>query len=212
MAQLSVTSRKLTWLITGCSSGFGLSLVRQVQTQGHRVIATSRTPSNTPELVAEVEEKGGKWLKLDVTDSSNAEFVTQLEKSGTHIDVLVNNAGFCTFSPVETSSDQDIKDQMEAMYFGPIRLIKAVLPFMREQRFGVIANFSSGAALDGNPTMGPYAGAKAALDGEIIPIYFYYPQLIFNSNHPGSGQRSCRVQHSSMDRDSRDQQHQLWKR
>ncbi|KAI1326929.1 NAD(P)-binding protein [Xylariaceae sp. FL0255] len=161
----SKPSRKLTWLITGCSSGFGLSLARIVQAAGHTLIATSRNPSRSPELVAEVENKGGKWLKLDIDDPKSAGFINNLEKSGVKIDVLINNAGFCTHAPVETSTEEEIRAQMETMFFGPIRLIKAVIPHMRERRFGVIANFSSGAALDGNPTMGPYAGAKAGLDG-----------------------------------------------
>lgn len=54
---------------------------------------------------------------------------------------------------------------METMYFGPLRLIRAVLPYMRERRYGVIVNMSSGASLEGTFTMGAYAGAKAGLDG-----------------------------------------------
>jgi len=83
--------------------------------------------------------------------------------------VLVNNAGFSVFSPLETTTEDEIRAQMETMYFGPLRLIQAVLPFMRKRRFGVIVNISSGAALQGAPTMGPYAGAKAGLDGKLAP-------------------------------------------
>jgi short-subunit dehydrogenase len=162
---LSKPNRKLTWLITGCSSGFGLSLTRLVQAGGHTVIATSRNPSKTPELVSEIESKGGKWISLDVTDTNSGKTISALEHSGTEIDVLVNNAGFSVFAAVEMSSEEELRAQMESMYFGPLRLIRAVLPGMRKRRFGVIVNMSSGASLEGAPSMGGYAGAKAGLDG-----------------------------------------------
>ena len=161
----SKPDKKLTWLITGCSSGFGLSLTRIVQAGGHHVVATSRNPSRTPELVSEVESKGGKWLPLDVNSRDSTRFVDDLEKSGYEIDILVNNAGYSLFAPIESSSEEAIRAEMETMYFGPLRLIRAVLPYMRKRKFGTIVNFSSGAALDGSPTMGTYAGAKAGLDG-----------------------------------------------
>lgn len=163
--------RPLTFLITGCSSGLGLSLTRVALAGGHTVIATSRTPSKTPELVAEVESIGGKWLQLDVDSPNSAQVIQDLEKSGQQIDVLVNNAGFIIYSPVETLAEEELRAQMESMYFGPLRLIRAVLPGMRKRRFGVVVNFSSGAALEGRDTMGGYAGAKAGLDGKYIPIF-----------------------------------------
>lgn len=161
-----MSSRKLTWLITGCSSGFGLSLTRAAQAGGHIVIATSRDPSRTPELVAEVESKGGQWIQLDVDSPDSGDVIAELEKSGTNIDVLVSNAGFSIYVPIETITDDEMRSQMETMYFAPLRLIRAALPYMRQRRFGVIVNMSSGASLDGIPTMGVYGGAKAGLDGE----------------------------------------------
>ncbi|KAL7629759.1 hypothetical protein AAE478_001282 [Parahypoxylon ruwenzoriense] len=157
--------RKLTWFITGCSSGFGLSLTRTALAQGHVVIATSRNPSRTPDLVAEVERQGGKWLTLDVDDRNSGAVIDELESQGVGIDVLVNNAGYSIFSPVETATEDEVRRQMESMYFGPLRLIRAAVPHMRKRKFGVIVNMSSGASLDGRETMGAYAGAKAGLDG-----------------------------------------------
>ncbi|KAI2472468.1 hypothetical protein F4781DRAFT_445389 [Annulohypoxylon bovei var. microspora] len=156
---------KLTWLITGCSSGFGLTLTRLALAGGHTVIATSRSPSRTPSLVAEVESQGGKWLALDVSDPRSGAIVEELEQSGAEIDVLVNNAGYSIFSPIETCTEEELRGQMECMYLGPLRLIRAVVPHMRRRRYGVIVNFSTGAALAGRDTMGAYAGAKAGLDG-----------------------------------------------
>lgn len=165
--------KQLTWLITGCSSGFGLSLARIAQAGEHKVIATSRNTSRTPELVAEIESKGGRWLQLDVDSPNNAQVIENLENSGQEIDVLVNNAGFSIQAPVEAFAEEEIRGQMETMYFGPLRLIRAVLPHMRKRRFGVIVNISSVAALDAVDSLGSYAGAKAGLDGTCIPHYSF---------------------------------------
>lgn len=124
--------RPLTSLITGCSSGIGLSLVRQVQSSGHRVIATSRNPARTPDLVQEVESNGGRWIKLDVNDGNSAQVIDDLKESGQEIDILVNNAGFTIFAAVEQIAEDEARSLMETMYFGPLRLIQAVLPHMRE--------------------------------------------------------------------------------
>ncbi|KAF9522893.1 hypothetical protein CPB83DRAFT_887299 [Crepidotus variabilis] len=197
MSTTFTTPKKpLTWLITGCSSGFGLSLTRIIQSAGQKVVATSRNPSRTPELVAEVESKGGKWLKLDVDDPTSPQVIQELEKSGLGIDVLVNNAGFSIHAPVETTTGDEMRSQMESMYFGPLRLIQAVLPYMRRRKCGTIVNMSSGASLEGRETMGAYAGAKAALDGitrvlakEIAPFNIRTLTIIlghFNTNM-GSG-------------------------
>ncbi|KAI1775753.1 putative short-chain oxidoreductase [Hypoxylon cercidicola] len=193
-ATFTKPKNQLTWLITGCSSGFGLSLTRIALAAGHTVIATSRNPSRTPELVAEVEGKGGRWLKLDVDDRNSTSVVEELEKSGAEVDVLVNNAGYAILSPVETATEDELRKQMESMYFGPLRLIRAVLPHMRKQRYGVIVNISTGAAIVGRDTMGGYGGAKAGLDSvtralasEVAPYNIRTLTVIlgaFNTNMP----------------------------
>ncbi|AEO60336.1 hypothetical protein MYCTH_2309487 [Thermothelomyces thermophilus ATCC 42464] len=164
-ATFTTPNRPLTWLITGCSSGLGLSLARLVQSKGHNLIATSRNPARTPDLVAEVEKAGGKWLALDVDDKDSAKVIENLEAGGQEIDVLVNNAGYSLHAPAESFTEEEIRAQTETVYFGPYRLIRAVLPHMRKRRSGVIVNMSSGAALEGRESMGIYAAAKAALDG-----------------------------------------------
>ncbi|KAI0389473.1 NAD(P)-binding protein [Xylariaceae sp. FL0594] len=192
-----MASKKLTWFITGCSSGFGLSLVRIAQAGGHRVIATSRDPSKTPDLVQEVESRGGRWVKLDVDDRSSGKvIIDELESADEQIDVLVNNAGFSIYAPVETLTEDEIRTQMETMYFGPLRLIRAVLPYMRKRRAGVIANFSSGAALEAQGSMGAYAGAKGGLDAltkvlakEVAPFNIRVITVLlgtFNTNMPNA--------------------------
>ncbi|KAF9869956.1 retinol dehydrogenase 8 [Colletotrichum karsti] len=162
---LKVPNRPLTWLITGCSSGFGLALTRLAQKDGHDVIATSRNPSKTPDLVQEVEGAGGKWLKLDVDDLNSANLIENLEKDGTKIDVLVNNAGWSIHGAAESFTEEETRAQMDTVFFGPYRLMRAVAPLMRERRSGIIVNISSGAGIEGRESMGIYAAAKAAMDG-----------------------------------------------
>lgn len=166
MSTYTKPNRPLTWLITGCSSGLGLELTRIVQAHGDIVIATSRQPSRTPDLVEEVKSNGGEWHELDVDNPSTPEsLMRKLESNGHHVDVLVNNAGVIAFGVLEQFADEDLLGQMQTLYFGPQRLIRAVLPGMRQRQAGFIVNISSGAALDGYDGMGAYAAAKAALDG-----------------------------------------------
>ncbi|KAI1389987.1 putative short-chain oxidoreductase [Hypoxylon trugodes] len=166
MATFVKPNRPLTWLITGASSGFGESLARLVLAGGHNLIATSRNPSKTPEFVAEVNaRKGSQWVKLDVDDQDSGKVIDSIEASGHEIDVLVNNAGYSIYGPIETLSEAELRAQMDTLYFGPLRLIRAVLPHMRKRKYGVLVNMSSGAGLEARDSMGGYGGAKAGLDG-----------------------------------------------
>lgn len=171
--QFTTPDRPLTWLITGCSSGIGLALARHVLANGHCLIATSRNPSKTPDLVKEVESYGGgsggsaghRWLALDVDDPAAATALTNsLQQLGVVVDILVNNAGHAILQTVEHAREDDARALMETMYFGPLRLVQAVLPAMRRQRYGVVVYVSSGAGLEARPSMAMYGAAKAAGD------------------------------------------------
>lgn len=167
-------SRPLRWLITGCSSGLGLALARYAQAQGHYVIATSRDPAKTPALVAEIERDGkrhGRWVRLDVTDPASDAVIRALEEEeedAAPIDVLVSNAASSVHAVVEAFTEDEVRRQMEVLYFGPFRLVRAAVPYMRRRRFGVVVNISTGAALEGRESMGTYASGKAATDGRSL--------------------------------------------
>lgn len=166
----TIPNRTLTWLITGCSSGLGLAIARQVQAAGHTVIATSRTPSRTPELVAEITQHPatpGKWLTLDLDAPSCGSIITDLEEThGVAVDVLVNNAGWSIHAPVEQFTEEEVRAQFETVFFGPYRLTRVAVAGMRKRRFGVVVNISSGASLEGRDSMGVYAASKAAFDSK----------------------------------------------
>ncbi|KAI1171517.1 hypothetical protein F4777DRAFT_48963 [Nemania sp. FL0916] len=159
------TTKPLTWLITGSSSGFGLAITRLAQARGHNVIATSRNPGRTPELVDEIVGRGGRWLQLELTDLDCGKLIDSLEAEGTAIDVLVNTAGMAIVGVLESFSEAEARQQMDINFFGPLRLIRAVTPYMRKRRSGTIVNFSSGAGLDAMNTLGMYGASKSALDG-----------------------------------------------
>jgi NAD(P)-dependent dehydrogenase (short-subunit alcohol dehydrogenase family) len=152
------------WLITGCSQGLGRALFRHVLAQGHRIIASSRNPSKTPELVAEVEEKGSKWVQLDVTSSDLKETIAEAEEIFGRIDFLVNMAGYAVMGAMEDIPYSEIVAQMDANFYGPVRLMQAILPGMRQRGSGTIINVSSAQGFCPSPANGIYAASKAALE------------------------------------------------
>ncbi|KAJ4397388.1 hypothetical protein N0V93_001614 [Gnomoniopsis smithogilvyi] len=161
-------NRPLTWLITGCSSGLGLAIARYAQAAGHTIIATSRNPSRTPDLVTEITThptSPGKWLPLDLDKPTCGSIIADLEAQGVVVDVLVNNAGWSVHAPVEHFTEEEVRAQFETVFFGPYRLTRAAVAGMRRRRFGVVVNVSSGASLEGRDSMGVYAASKAAFDG-----------------------------------------------
>ncbi|KAI5816010.1 short-chain dehydrogenase/reductase SDR [Pyronema omphalodes] len=159
------TTSSPVWFITGCSSGFGASLAKLVLTRGHRLIATSRTPSKSPSLVSEITSAGGHWLTLDVTSPSAPSVVQTALSIYGHIDYFVNNAGYSLIGAIELFSEAEYRQQMEVNFFAPLRLIQTVLPSMRERKSGCIINISSTAALNGFMAFGMYSASKWALEG-----------------------------------------------
>jgi NAD(P)-dependent dehydrogenase (short-subunit alcohol dehydrogenase family) len=127
-------------LITGASSGIGFSTAKTLAKQGHRVYAAARRV----ELMEPLKADGAIPLRMDVTDSQSIKDGVGLilEKEG-RIDVLINNAGYGYFGPVETVPDSDARRQLEVNLFGLAALCRLVLPAMREQGSGRIINVAS---------------------------------------------------------------------
>jgi NAD(P)-dependent dehydrogenase (short-subunit alcohol dehydrogenase family) len=145
-------------LITGASSGFGRETARILLDSGFKVYGTSRNPSAKP------QEPGIGMLELDVdSDDSVKNGVRELLDEAGRLDVLVNNAGYVLTGGVEETSIGEAKAQFETDFFGPVRMVKAVLPTMRKQGTGHIVNISSLAAVLPGPFESYYAAAKAAL-------------------------------------------------
>ncbi len=153
-----------TWLITGCSSGLGRHLAEAVLIRGWNAVVTARNPANVQDIVAGYPDTA-LALPLDVTDRAQvAEAVLQAEAKFGAVDVLVNNAGHGYRAAVEEADEADVEELFAANFFGPVALIKAVLPRMRARRQGAIVNLSSIAARNPGPGSGYYAATKCALE------------------------------------------------
>ncbi|WP_332877115.1 oxidoreductase [Massilia sp. S19_KUP03_FR1] len=151
------------WLITGCSSGFGLELATQALARGHQVAVTAR---NVDQIRALAGHSRAMILPLDVTDAAQVDAAVSatMNRFG-KIDVLVNNAGIGYFAAVEESEPAAIARLFDINVFGMGRMIRAVLPGMRQRRTGCIVNMSSAGGLRAMPALGYYCATKFAVEG-----------------------------------------------
>lgn len=153
------------WLITGCSTGFGRALAEAVLKKGDYLLATARKPNQIRALIDQYPETA-KAVHLDVTLSQDIQAgVDAAIATFGRIDVLVNNAGHGLIAALEEVSDVDIHQFFETNFFGALRLMRTVLPVMRQQGSGHIVNMSSTAGLVGFGGSSLYCGAKFALEG-----------------------------------------------
>lgn len=153
-----------TWLITGCSTGLGRALAQAVLDHGDNVVATARNAAHVEDLRSAHPETT-LTLSLDVTDRTqvNAAVAAAADRFG-GVDVLVNNAGYGYRAAVEEGDDDHVETLFATNFFGPVAMIKAVLPAMRARRSGTIVNVSSIGARISPPGSGYYAATKAALE------------------------------------------------
>jgi NAD(P)-dependent dehydrogenase (short-subunit alcohol dehydrogenase family) len=155
-----------TWLITGSSRGLGWELAKAVLANGDRLVATARRPEQLRELV-ETYGDAVRTVALDVTDPAAARAAVQvaLDEFGS-LDVLVNNAGYANSAPIEDTSDEDFRAQIETNLFGVVNVTKAALPVLRGQRAGHVIQFSSvGGRVGGTPGIAAYQTAKFGIEG-----------------------------------------------
>jgi NAD(P)-dependent dehydrogenase (short-subunit alcohol dehydrogenase family) len=164
--QSQPASPSQTWFVTGSSRGLGRALVRAALAGGDRVAATARRPEQLDDLVEEFGERI-RPIRLDVTDPAAVR--AALAEAHTYfgrIDVLVNNAGYANAAPIETAEDADVREQFETNFWGVYNVSKAAIPLLREQKGGLVIQFSSmGGRVGGSPGIASYQAAKFAIDG-----------------------------------------------
>jgi NAD(P)-dependent dehydrogenase (short-subunit alcohol dehydrogenase family) len=149
-----------TVLITGCSSGIGRATAEYFHDEDWRVYATSRDPDD----VAGLAEAGCETAELDVTDADAIERIRdRLRDEADSVDCLVNNAGYAQLGPLEDVPTDALHDQFDANVYGPHRLVRALLPQLRETG-GTVVNVSSVSGRLSTPGYGAYAASKFALE------------------------------------------------
>ncbi len=154
------TNARKVVLITGASSGIGQACAAYLAGRDWRVFGTRRGSSNS-EVGAPFE-----MITMDVDDDASVQagVAAVLERAG-RLDAVVNNAGISLMGPIEDTSTEEAKAQMETNFFGVLRVCRGTLPALRRQGGGHIVNISSLAAVVGLPFSGLYSASKFALEG-----------------------------------------------
>jgi len=151
-----------TIFITGASTGLGKATAKLFLSKGWNVIATMRSPEKEMELN---QLPNVTLLPLDVTNTDQIfETVQKALSSGT-IDVVFNNAGYGLVGAVESHTEQQIRAQFDTNFFGTLEVIRAFIPYFRQEQKGLFINTTSLCGLVSNPQSAVYNASKWALQG-----------------------------------------------
>lgn len=164
-----------TILITGASSGIGKATALYFQKQGWNVIATMRSPEKERELNTLDNVQLEKLDVLDLTSIEQA-IANSIFKFG-KIDVLVNNAGYGAYGPLETFSRENIVKQFNTNVIGLMDVTRAIIPHFRKNKNGVIVNISS---IGGQMTFALgslYHGTKFAVEGISESLHYEMAEI-----------------------------------
>lgn len=161
-------------IVTGCGSGIGLELVRQLS-QRHDIITIATTRARSlPVLKAQFKESNRFLIReLDITNDDDIySLINEITAKFKRVDVIINNAAVCFRAVIEHMDVESEQLQLKTNYLGPLALIRAALPIMREQRSGSIINISSVSGMLAMPTMGSYSASKHALEGATEALWY----------------------------------------
>jgi NAD(P)-dependent dehydrogenase (short-subunit alcohol dehydrogenase family) len=163
-----------TIVVTGAGVGVGLEVARLLLTSKHRLVLTAREESLAHLAAAGIVPSDRVMIhRLDITvPEERRALVAAVSSRFGGVDVLVNNAAVSYRAVVEHVTDEEAVAQMDTNFFGPMALIRLVLPHMRERRFGRILNVSSVGGMTAMPTMAMYSASKFALEGASESLWY----------------------------------------
>jgi NAD(P)-dependent dehydrogenase (short-subunit alcohol dehydrogenase family) len=155
-------------VVTGSSTGIGFETALLLARSGFNTYASMRDLQKSKNIaeIAKTENLPLTVVQLDVKDDTSVKgAISKIIAESKRIDVLVNNAGYGLFSPLEDVTLDQVKEQFETNFFGAIRVMHEVMPTMRRQRNGTIINVSSLVGRVGIPVFSAYVATKFALEG-----------------------------------------------
>lgn len=172
-------------LVTGTTSGFGRLTAETLARQGHAVYASMRQSNGknwaaAQQLVSLAEQEALKLsvVDLDVTDDASViHAIEDVVKDAGRLDVVVNNAGVGSQSPLEAYTDEQISQLFNTNVFGVLRVNRAALPTLRAQKEGLIIHVGSVLGRAAMPFFGLYSATKFALEG-LIEAFNYELRLL----------------------------------
>lgn len=161
-------------IVTGCGSGLGLSLAKKLYLREDlKIVATARAKSLDFIKKEFIETDRFIMRELDITNDENIyTLIHEITILWGRVDVIINNAAVCFRAVIEHMDFDSELLQLKTNYLGPMALIRAVLPIMREQRSGLIINVSSVSGMLAMPTMGSYSASKHALEGASEALWY----------------------------------------
>ena len=185
---------KKTVLITGCSRGIGLGLVKEFISREYNVIATCRHPEKSDELSAVLASKGQNGpIACDISSDDSIEHCKEIVyKLTDQIDILVNNAGISNkehpIEPPSKTKREEFLHIMNTNVAGPLMMTQAFLPLLQRSKAPKVINISSGLGsvdMASNITCTSYRCSKSALNMLSKVFSVEYPEVVFLSVCPG---------------------------
>lgn len=174
-----------TILITGCSSGIGLTAAHYLKEKGYRVITACRKQQDLDSLA----QQGFETVQLDLDDSNSVEQAASavLQMTNNRLYALFNNAGFGVYGPLSAVSRQQMEQQFSTNFFGLHQLTMALLPAMLANKEGRIIQTSSIMGFISTPGRGAYAASKYAVEAwsDALRLELYHSGIKVSLIEPG---------------------------
>ena len=177
-------------IVTGGAQGIGESICVRIAGEGARVAIFDIDIKGARKTVQRIEKAGGEALALEVDISSAAEVdaaVKDVEARFGKVDILVNNAGISRSSEIDGMEDELWEKTQDVNLKGVFLCCRAVIPHMKECRYGKIVNLSSILGLSGSPSFAHYGAAKAGVIGFTMSLAMELGPYNINVNAVGPG-------------------------